>query len=191
MRLRHAIGETIGRPRRWRVLEILPRNAVGAELGVYKGDFTQQILRITKPRELHLIDGWWTVEGESYEHDWYGYQGVSETRAAYEQVERLAAEHPECRVHVGDDLAILPRFPDGHFDWVYLDTSHEYEHTAAELEVLRHKVSGFIAGDDWYPDPTHEHHGVYRAVTEFCDRHGWEQVWGAGDPWVQWAIRKR
>ena len=68
------------------------------------------------------------------------------------------------------------RFPDDFFDWVYLDTTHEYGHTRDELEILRTKVkpSGVIAGDDWHEDPAHLHHGVCRAVREFCDRYGWE-----------------
>ena len=167
----------------------MPRGAVCAEIGVYKGDFSRDILRRTRPKRLHLIDGWWMVEGDAYQHGWYATAGQADTRAAYRQVEALARENPECVIDVGNDLEVLANFPDSYFEWVYLDTSHEYEHTLKELELLARKVNGVIAGDDWYPDPTIEHHGVYRAVTEFCERENWRVTWT--DEWHQWAIERR
>ena len=187
--LKHAIGDLIGRPRRWRFLEWLPKDAVCAEIGVFKGDFSRDILRRTKPRELHLIDGWWTTEGKTFDHPWwYAEQGAADTRSAYREVQALAAQHPVCTVHVGDDLKILPTFPEHYFDWVYLDTSHMYEQTVRELEELRRvvKPTGIIAGDDWFTDPDHVYHGVCRAVTEYCERYGGQVV--ADDEWNQWAV---
>jgi Methyltransferase domain len=166
----------------------MPRGAVCAEIGVYKGDFSREILRHAQPRLLHLIDAWWLVEGDFYENPWYAGVGEADTRAAYRQVEALAQDHAECRIHLANDLEILPIFPDAYFDWVYLDSSHEYEHTKQELELLAHKVKGPIAGHDWYPDPTSLHHGVYKAVTEFCDREGWSVTWL--DEWAQWMIER-
>jgi hypothetical protein len=171
------------------VIELVRKGSVCAEIGVYKGDFTREILRVGEPRELHLLDGWWEVEGETYENEWYGWEGVSDTRAAYREVERIVAEHPECQIHFGDDLETLPTFPDHYFDWVYLDSSHKYEHTKRELALLARKVKpeGIISGHDWWPDPSHEHHGVYRAVNEFCER-DWQIVYL--DDWNQWAIAR-
>jgi hypothetical protein len=166
----------------------MPAGAVCAEIGVYKGDFSREILRHAKPKELHLIDGWWTVEGDVYEHPWYAGVGEADTHAAYREVEALAEQHPECRIHVGNDLEIIPTFPDAYFDWVYLDSSHDYEHTLQELMLLARKVRGPITGHDWYPDPAIEHHGVYLAVNEFCEREGWRISWL--DEWHQWGIER-
>jgi hypothetical protein len=183
-KLRRSIGDRVGRPRRWRILESAPKASIGAEIGVYRGDFTAQLLAHIPLSKLHLIDCWWTLGSEAYEHEWF--EGTS-TREAYEQALQVADDR--CEFHIGDDLEILPSFPDDYFDWVYLDTSHEYEHTLDELQILRAKVklNGLIAGDDWFPDPAHEFHGVYRAVTEFCELSGWEIT--QLDGWVQWAIR--
>src|SRR5262245_11609661 len=138
--IRELVGDRLGRPRKWRLLQDLPTRAVCAEIGVYKGDLSRDILKFAKPRELHLIDGWWTVEGDRYQQPWYELVGQqADTHAAYAEVEALAREHPVCTVHVGDDLEILPSFADRYFDWVYLDSSHEYEHTVKELELLVQK----------------------------------------------------
>ena len=42
---------------RIKLLEMLPKNGVVAELGVNKGEFSKQILDITQPKKLHLVDG--------------------------------------------------------------------------------------------------------------------------------------
>lgn len=187
--IRHGVGERLGRPRRSRLVERMPKGAVCAEIGVYKGDFSRDILKFAKPSELHLIDGWWTVEGDEYEHPWYSMVGQeADTRAAYGEVEALARDHSECIIQMGDDLEILPTFADHYFDWVYLDSSHRYEHTVKELELLERKVKTVICGHDWCPDPGAEHHGVYRAVTEFCARGDWHVTWT--DDWDQWAIER-
>ncbi len=70
-------------------------------------------------------------------------------------------------VHAGDGRAVLATFPDRYFDWVYIDSSHSYEHTHDELQILRNKVkeSGVIAGDDWVPDPLQR--------VSFFRRDGW------------------
>ena len=91
----------------------------------------------------------------------------------------------EGNFHVGDDVEILSTFSDGYLDWVYLDTTHGYEHTLAELAVLENKAR-IIAGDDWHEDPSHSHHGVCRAVREFCATNGWRL--GPIDPFGQWII---
>ena len=93
-------------------------------------------------------------------------------------------------VHVGYDLEYLRSLPDGHFDWAYIDTSHQYEHSKLELELLREKVKprGLVVGDDWQEDPSHIHYGLVRAVKEFCAENKWEIILLTN--WGQWAIRQ-
>ena len=40
------------------LLRRMPENGVCVEIGVWKGDFSDRILRLTRPRELYLIDPW-------------------------------------------------------------------------------------------------------------------------------------
>jgi hypothetical protein len=44
------------RERRDPLLELMPSDAVCAEIGVHLGDFSERILTFTRPRVLHLID---------------------------------------------------------------------------------------------------------------------------------------
>jgi hypothetical protein len=80
--------------------------------------------------------------------------------------------------------------PDHHFDWAYLDTTHQFEDTRAELQALEPKVSesGVIAGDDWHDDPRHVNHGVSRAVREFVSNRPWQL--DEIDRFGQWRLRR-
>lgn len=179
---------------RERFLKYLPKNSIGAEIGVYRGDWTRSILKIVRPKELHLIDGWWIIYGKYY--PWkdkrFGASPVK-TEDAYERTRMIVKKYDKekaCIFHVGDDLILLKSFSDGYFDWVYLDTAHEYEETVNELELLKDKVKdgGIISGDDWRPDPKHAHHGVCKAVNEFCEKYGWKVA--KLDNCAQWYIEK-
>ncbi len=46
------------RPHRRALLERLPKQTVGVEIGVWKGEFSADILRICRPSTLHLVDPW-------------------------------------------------------------------------------------------------------------------------------------
>lgn len=41
--------------RRW-ILHMVPKGGVGAEIGVFRGHFSDQICRIVQPSKLYLID---------------------------------------------------------------------------------------------------------------------------------------
>lgn len=171
------------------VRECLPENSIGIELGVMKGHFSEVLLEQLRPKELHLVDMWHLGAP-----DWPWAQGDNSTvNALIKVLQHFKAqiEAGTVTVHVGDDRQILQSFPDHHFDWAYIDSSHFYEHTLEELLILRHKVKpdGVITGDDWWPDASHRHHGVYKAVVEFNEQHGYELFYT--NDCKQWAIRKR
>jgi SAM-dependent methyltransferase len=168
--------------------EVIPPAGVGAEIGVFKGRFSPVLLRETRAVQLHLIDPWYLLTPE-----WHWGRGDRSTVNALRRI--LGRFRPEIEagtvvVHIGDDREVLARFPDATFDWVYLDSSHAYEHTRQELAILRRKVKpgGLIAGDDWRPAPAHPHHGVFRAVQELVSEPGWALI-HADEQTLQWAVR--
>lgn len=78
--------------------------------------------------------------------------------------------------HQGDDLTL--DLPDA--DLVFIDTSHLYEHTLAELERFVPKARKWVVLHDTELAEPAGHNGdpfpVKRAVTEFCDTHGLQWV---------------
>jgi hypothetical protein len=49
----------------------MSKGSVCAEIGVWKGDYSDLILTITSPKKLHLIDPW-EFQSEFSERMWWG-----------------------------------------------------------------------------------------------------------------------
>ena len=176
-------------------LELLPKNSVGVEIGVFKGEFTRRILSIVRPKKLHFIDAYWIVYGTQFNwktpHDQYGELTTWEAFTEAQKVVSAFDRNGVSVFHIGKSVDCLAVFRDEYFDWAYLDSSHLYEDTKSELDLLRTKVcrNGLIAGHDWQDDPNHVHGGVTSAVVEFCNKYNWEVT--ERDQFLNWAIRPR
>ena len=156
------------------LLNLLPKGSVGAEIGVWRGDFSSRLLSVVRPARLHLVDPWKFETSSGYERARYGgavAKNQAEMDGIYETVLRRFAEEAETGVvlvHRGPSAQIGMQFDDAYFDWVYIDGNHLYEYVKSDLEVFETKVKpgGLLTGDDygvrgWWED------GVTRAVDEF------------------------
>ena len=170
--------------------EYIPKGTVGAELGVLKGNFSKVLLDISRPMKLYLVDPWYLLGSR-----WSWADGNQSTVDALIRVIRKfksEIENRQIEVIIGDDLKFLAGLSDESLDWVYLDSSHDYEHTVKELELLMFKVkkNGVIAGDDWRIDESHKHHGVAKAVKEFVSKYDYEVIY-SNESNLQWAVKAR
>jgi len=155
--------------REW-LLEMMPRNAVCAEIGVLWGVFSRAILKVTKPKTLHLIDPW--AYREDLADELYGNRSKSTPESMdkiYDHIKRRLGKRPNVRIHRLSSQEAVELFSDNYFDWIYIDGDHRYEPARADLERYHAKVKagGLVAGDDyawgkktWFQD------GVTRAVDE-------------------------
>jgi hypothetical protein len=154
------------------VLSRIPKDAVCAEIGVFKGDFSARILEC-RPKKLHLIDPWKFETAPAYAGSWYGGKlGKNQSRmdAIYSSVlNRFRSEIRSgvVEVHRQASADSSLQFPDNYFDWIYIDGNHRYEFVKQDLEMFlpKIKVHGLIAGDD-YDSPGWWQDGVTRAVDE-------------------------
>ena len=139
-------------PYRVRMLAALPKGGCIAEIGVWKGDYSAQLLRVLKPRELHLIDPW--AFDPYYAPRWYGgaeARSQDDMDAIHKGVERRFAEAPQVRINRRPSVEALNGFPDGSFDLIYVDGNHSFEHVLQDLVVAYRKLrrGGFLCADDW------------------------------------------
>lgn len=148
------------------LLKQLPPNAVVAEVGVYMGDYAEEILKSSTPSHLYLIDSW---------------QGPIFGPLKSQVEERFAKEIKDKKVTLlqQDSLEALKSFDDEFFDWIYLDSDHSYKHTKLELELVCKKIKkgGLICGHDYTKGVWEAwwfRFGVIEAVNEFCVNHGYE-----------------
>lgn len=170
------------------LVQLLPKDAVVAEVGVQRGRFAKTIFRKAKPKRLHLIDCWEHQHDESYEAD-----GANVSNQRHQQnydrvLQRLArgVRRGQVELHKGYSVPVLASFPDEYFDWVYVDANHTYEAVTSDLEACLPKIrpGGIIAGHDYINTPfwQERHYGVVEAVDAFCERHGWEIVYLTDEP---------
>ena len=166
----------------------LPKGGICAEIGVHWGSNINTIISNTHPQKLHLIDAWYLL-GRNWE---WGTGNRSTTDALCNIIEKYQDELISGRIilHIGFDQQILENFPDQYFDWVYLDTSHQYDQTVQELKILRQKVkrNGLIVGDDWFPEPEHIHFGLHQAIIEFAAKQFGKLIYSSTED-RQWIIR--
>ena len=172
---------------------LLRKGSVGAELGVFRGEFSVSIIRAVTPSELYLVDPWDLAYGETYP-DWGDYteRGTLPTARALAETASRMSSQDMTRVHIVKDYSQswLPKMPDAYFDWIYLDSTHNYDDTVKELELCRRKVKpeGVICGHDFETNPKGLHHAVFRAVTELTRKGEYELIWAG--PHQQWAVRR-
>jgi cephalosporin hydroxylase len=138
-----------------RVADELPDNSVIAEVGVADGSsaifLAEALLNLEKKFKFYLVDN-------------MAYGGNDQLRTIVNHA--IAAR-------VGEYMEIMPydslnascRFPDRHFDFVFIDASHHYEFTKADIRLWHRKVkdSGTLAGHDYNNEPNNE---VKQAVDE-------------------------
>lgn len=154
----------------------VPKNTVGAEIGVFWAHFSERIMERFDPKLVYLVDPWDKLFGEFYPN-WGDYTmgGTLSTANAKAAALDVAARYPgRVEVVVDYGAAFLAGLPDESLDWVYLDAEHTYEPVLADLKAIAPKLKpeGIIFGDDYYLNPQAKHKGVLRAVNEFAYKTG-------------------
>jgi hypothetical protein len=152
------------------VLRRLPRDAVCAEVGVWKGDGAAAILRHARPQKLFLLDPW--EHQPQYDRALFG--GRAGTQAAMDAVHASVVDRFTREIDAGAVQVVRARSEDAEsalagtpLDWAWIDGDHTYEAVKADLERFSRlvKPGGCLAGDDyvlgWWGN------GVIRAVDEF------------------------
>jgi len=137
---------------RKRLLRVLPKGAVGAEIGVWKGDFSEQILEIAQPRKLHLVDPW-SFQPDFSDRMFGGKvaKNQGDMDAIFQETQARLAGHENIRywrMSSDDFFAQL----DEPLDWIYIDGNHFYEWVKRDIENALKviKPGGIVCGDDYY-----------------------------------------
>lgn len=149
------------------LLEHLPRGGIGMEIGVWDGGFSEEILKIARPRTLHLVDPW-TYQPEFANAAFGKPKNERAMEDRFRAVSEKFARDDRVVIHRAMSHEVLAGFADGALDWVYLDGNHNYDVVRGDLALCRAKVrpGGIISGDDllWKLD---DGAPVRRAVREF------------------------
>lgn len=150
---------------REQLLEIIPKNSIGVEIGVFKGDFSRIIFQTINPKLFYLIDPW---EGKIESGDKNG-NNIEYIDGNHYYINNIIKEflfYPQIKIlkHYSD---IINLFPNNYLDWIYIDGAHDYSTVKHDLisSYPKIKQNGYIMGHDYtinmFP-------GLVKAVDEFC-----------------------
>lgn len=151
------------------LLELLPKGLVIAELGVFVGDFSREILDICKPIRFFMVDLF--TSGPCYSGDKDGLNDVTvdDLSIYFEILSQRYMNQSEVSVVRGRTVDFLHLFSLGSLDVVYIDASHLYADVLADLYGSYGLIkSGWIMGHDYNFEQ------VRKAVDEFCTVTGLE-----------------
>jgi hypothetical protein len=141
---------------------------IGAEIGVLSGGFSDHILSHWNGI-LISIDRWKVSNDGGID-----LTSVDDLRYAgcYQMCkDRLARFTGRSIVLIQDSLNAHQNYPNGFFDFIYLDTCHNRDHVIVEMNTWWDKIrtGGMFCGHD-YNDPGNQGFTVHEAVHEFCNK---------------------
>jgi len=147
------------------LLDFIGHQSIVCEIGVFKGEFSEIMIKNLNPSEIHLID---TFEGTMCSGDKDGNNIVwTNLNDEYNKLLLKYESNPAVKLHKGYSFDILNKFQDEYFDLIYIDGDHSYDGVKTDLNLsyLKVKKNGYICGHDY---TTQMFEGVVRSVNEFC-----------------------
>lgn len=161
------------------VARIGPGHVVGAEVGVWRGQFSELLLRLHGRLTLFMVDRWNTKEQQPRHN--------RTQESLRREAERRTSIAPGRRLIVQmDSVAAAAERVDGSLDFVFIDADHTYEGCKRDIEAWLPKIrpGGLLGGHDYWPPFTKERgYGVCQAVDEAVAANGWTLELGPDTTW--------
>ena len=142
------------------------------EIGVFKGDFSEFILKM-EPSELHLVDPWMSIM--DFPARWHAIPQQDMDTIKQDVIDRFSADS---RVNIINKYSIdaLEDIEDNSLDWIYLDANHSYSFAEKDLKNwwLKLKAGGFLCGNAYQDDNMQVRlldFGIVTSVDMFLEDH--------------------
>jgi len=169
------------------------KELVGCEVGVYKGENADWILKSLNIKKIFLIDPYIVYDDYTDSKKHYGID-QDPLNIAEKEAEQRVSKHGNKVVWLkkkAEEKETLKLVPD-ELDFVYLDGNHQYEFVKKDIELYykKLKMGGVIGGDDIDNGLEREHDGVMRAVLEFINENNLKLHVGHNDWWVVKGLSK-
>lgn len=145
------------------ITDLLKPQSIGCELGIFEGEFSEQLWSSGKFDKLYLVD---LFSGPA----WNFGKHYPDAKVLYDMTKKRFSNNPNINIIKQDSISFL-KLSELKFDFIYIDTIHSYDHLIQELSEAHNiiKSDGYICGHDYCI----EFHGVIKAVKEFVDKYGY------------------
>lgn len=144
----------------------------GAEIGVWKGAFSEWMANHVPGLKLTCVDPW-RVYGD--------YEEVKNDQKLLDEAYEMALKRLEplgCDIKRQSSVEAATTVDDGSLDFVYIDANHRKDYVLADLNAWVPKVraGGIVSGHDYRTDKRKPFIEVQQAIDEYTEQHGI-------DPW--------
>jgi len=172
-------------PRSFERYAINGKDLVGVEIGVYKGEHAESMLKSLNIKKLYLIDFYDNYKDYKDGEEHYGIDQDPLNIAEQIMKDRLKKYFDNIEFIKKKSSNAIKKIPDN-LDFVYIDGNHEYEYVKEDIEnyYLKVKKGGIIGGHDFDNGFCKEHDGVVKAVLEFVSKNKLKLVVANPDWWV-------
>lgn len=174
------------------IKNLLNHNYIGAEIGVLNGTFSEELLKLN-PSILHLVD-LWTGIVESGDENGNNLKKWNSENCHFNVLNKFKNNN-NVKIIKENSIRFLNSCPDNYYDFIYIDTIHDFEYTLKELNSAWPKIKkgGYLAGHDF--DTTEKClnnliFGVDKAVYKFCLDHNTKITSLAFDGCISFSIKK-
>jgi Methyltransferase domain len=143
------------------LLSIIPENSIILEIGVFRGEFAEELLE-TNPKELYLVDIW-TGGWGSGDKDGNNHHHIDDMLEVYLNLTDKYKTFSEVKVIRSPSTSFLNWCEPNTFDVIYVDGDHEAPAVYGDMvnSLTAIKNNGWLMG--------HDYHGQVRyAVDKFC-----------------------
>jgi len=157
------------------LLNTFPKNSIGAEIGVWKGEMSGLILEVVQPNMLYLIDVWEfdLPKGFGQLPEGYGAKNAKKNQKAIDEIYiRVCSKFLDknnVTITKGFSKDVAKTLEDESLDWVYIDANHEYFGVLEDLTEYYPKVKpgGIVSGHDWTYPIKEKRNPVQDAIRDF------------------------
>jgi len=177
-------------PRPFELLGVKGKELVGVEIGVYKGQHAESLLKNLDIKKLYLIDPYKDYEGYPDTKLHYGKEQDTLEVAKEIAIEKIKWYGRRVKWFFDKSEDCCNLIPNN-LDFVYLDGNHTYEYVKKDIEIFYPKVrqGGVFGGHDFFNGSTDEHDGVVNAVLEFIREHPELQLKVETPDW--WVVKNK
>jgi hypothetical protein len=146
------------------LLDKLPKNLNVVELGVFKGEFAEELYNRMAPKQLMLVDIWEGSYG-SGDKDGQNHITIDNMETVYNGLVQKYNIVENVKVIRSTSTKFLESQEDNSLDMVYVDADHAYEAVFNDLRLslTKIKVGGILAGHDYIQGTQ-----IAAAVNNFC-----------------------
>jgi hypothetical protein len=130
----------------------------GAEIGVEKGFYSEELLQANPQAVIYSVDSWKMYEG------YRDYVAPKEVDGFYNAAKTRLGKYPNSRIVRATSMEACSSGEIGELDFVYLDSNHEFPYVVEDIVGWSKHVrsGGIVSGHDYFtPRRPHLGHVIY------------------------------